>query len=1159
MVPVYYRVLGTTAAHRPDGSAVPLGGARLRALLTVLAVRAGRSVSATVLADEVWGADPPAEPQAALQALVGRLRRALGPGAIVSEPPGYRLDVPPEAVDLHRFGRLADEGRAALDAGEPARAAGLLDEALALWAEPPLADLPGAAAEARHWAERLRTARTARWAAALDLGHAEKALPPLTALCRAHPLDEPLHLLRLRALRDTGRHAEALAAYATLARTLADRLGTDPGPALRALHTELLGAGAGSDAGGAGGAGGAGEKPSADSSPRSPRPGNLPARLTSFVGRRTDIETLRADLEGSRLVTLLGPGGSGKTRLSQETAESLSDRAPDGVWLAELAPVTDPEGVPAAVLGAVGARETVLRGAGAEEFRVATDRQYDDVLTRLTEYCAPRRMLLLLDNCEHVVGAAAHLAQTLLERCPRLTVIATSREPLGVPGEVLRPVEPLPEPAARRLFTERAAAVSPGFTPATEPEAVAEICRRLDGLPLAIELAAARLRLLTPRQIADRLDDRFRLLTTGSRTVLPRQQTLRAVVDWSWDLLAARERALLARLSVFAGGCDLAAVEAVCAAPGAPARDVPDVLGALVDKSLVIAAPAPDGTMRYRLLETVAEYAAGRLAEEGAEAATRRAHLLHYRELARTTDPLLRGPGQVAAIARLEAEYENLRLALREAVERAEEQEALCLVLSLAWYWQIRGPRGEATHWAGAAAALGPDPFAEGAAEAPPVPESCTATPPPWTGPVLDEARRGVHLIHLAHMDMDLERWGDPAGRRRLHRMAEVYRPGLPQTCRPPANVWFFAILFTGNLALVHEVADSTVRTARDLGLPWELAVALQNRANLLANRSDLDGDALADAGEALRIFRELGDSWGAAEALAARAEVLEGHGRYTEAAADYEEAMTHAAALGAHSQTGVLRARMAGLLIESGDPAEGERGEGLLREIFEERGPVSAEARPVAHLFLAMRYAGTGRLAEARQVVDRLRADFGHGSFVLFDSMIGRLEGWLDALEGRYEESLRRLGQSLDAIFEDIALLMAPQLPAGHLRTAAYALALRGTARRSAPDLLLAARLLAAVGAALPEPRHESRVETELHAETERLIAAAAEDATFPLDARSVAGARTEGAALGLREGLALLREAVPVTSYDGEAAPPGKDRAAPSGTGEAAPPGRN
>ncbi|CAM5545744.1 Multi-domain regulator OS=Streptomyces glaucescens OX=1907 GN=SGLAU_10240 PE=3 SV=1 [Streptomyces glaucescens] len=287
--------------------------------------------------------------------------------------------------------------------------------------------------------------------------------------------------------------------------------------------------------------------------------------------------TIRGDLATARLVTLLGPGGAGKTRLSQEAAEGAGDTARDGIWLVELAPVDDPAAVPEAVLTAIGARETVLHGAGAEEFRAATER-HDDPVERLVEHCARRRMLIVLDNCEHVVEAAARLVAELLERCPRLTVLATSREPLGVPGEVLRPVEPLPEPYALRLLADRGAAARPGFRVEDDPEACAEICRRLDGLPLAIELAAARLRMLTPRQIADRLDDRFRLLTSGSRTVLPRQQTLRAVVDWSWDLLDQDERDVLRRLSVFAGGCDLAAAEAVCG-PAAL-----DALGSLVDQ-----------------------------------------------------------------------------------------------------------------------------------------------------------------------------------------------------------------------------------------------------------------------------------------------------------------------------------------------------------------------------------------------------------------------------------------------------------------------------------------------------------------------------------------------------------------------------------------------
>ncbi|WP_399552993.1 ATP-binding protein, partial [Streptomyces sp. WELS2] len=609
-------------------------------------------------------------------------------------------------------------------------------------------------------------------------------------------------------------------------------------------------------------------------------PGNLPARLTSFVGREADLEAIAADLAGARLVTLLGPGGAGKTRLSQEAAEAVRHTVRDGVWLAELAPVDDPDAVPQAVLTAIGARDTVLHGAGVDGMRAVADR-HDDPVERLVEHCARRRMLLVLDNCEHVVDAAARLTESLLARCPELTVLATSREPLGVPGELVRPVEPLPEPVALRLLAERGAAARPGFRVADDPEACAEICRRLDGLPLAIELAAARLRMLTPRQIADRLDDRFRLLTNGSRTVLPRQQTLRAVVDWSWDLLDAAERDVLARLSVFAGGCDLAAAEAVCG-PAAL-----DALGSLVDKSLVVAAPAGGG-MRYRLLETVAEYAAERLAETGRHTETERAHLTYYRELARTTEPSLRGPGQLAAIGRFQLEYENLRTAFRHAVALGDEQEGLCLIHSLLWFWQMRDQRVETRNWCREVMALGPDPFAEPASPAAPVWQRCTDTPPPYTGEALVEARRGVHLAHLACMDTEMDAWQTPAAQARLRTIAQVYEPGLPQTCRVPGLLWFFAVLLTGGADRLHTIVDACVETCRTTpGFEWELAGVLHLRANFLSNRAAWTDDATRSADESLAIYRRLGDAWGATEALAARGEANERGAAYDRAAAD--------------------------------------------------------------------------------------------------------------------------------------------------------------------------------------------------------------------------------------------------------------------------------
>ncbi|WP_432082428.1 BTAD domain-containing putative transcriptional regulator [Streptomyces sp. WAC 04229] len=1110
MGPVRYRILGTTQVLRPDGTAVPLGGARLRALLTVLALRSGRAVPVGLLVEEVWDGDPPADAPGALQALVGRLRRALGADAVASADGGYRLAATPDDIDLHRFDRLVGEGSRALADGDPAKAAVVLDDALALWSGPALADLPDRTAEAARWETRHLDALRARHTAALDLGAAERSLPELTALCDGHPLDESLQALRLRALRDTGRTAEALAAYEAVRHLLADRLGTDPGPELRALHAELLAPGERATPTAPG------DRPAPAEAPRTaaarPR-GNLRARLTSFVGRDADLESLRADLATTRLVTLLGPGGAGKTRLSQEAAEGAGDTAQDGVWLAELAPVDDPDAVPEAVLTALGARETVLYGAGAEEMRaVGADRRATAV-ERLVEHCGRRRMLIVLDNCEHVVEAAARLTEELLARCPQLTVLATSREPLGVPGESLRPVEPLPEPAALRLLADRGAAARPGFRPDADEDtaaACAEICRRLDGQPLAIELAAARLRMLTPRQIADRLDDRFRLLTSGSRTVLPRQQTLRAVVDWSWDLLDSDEREVLGRLSVFAGGCDLAAAEAVCG-PAAL-----DALGSLVDKSLVVATPVTDRQtgegMRYRLLETVAEYAGERLDETGGRAAAERAHLTHYREFARTTDPLLRGPQQLAAIERLEREYENLRTALRHAIAERDEQEALSLSLSLVWYWQMRDLRVEARNWLVEIMALGPDPFAEPVRPALPVWERCTANPPPMTGETLAEARRGVHLAHLACMDTELDAWQKPQAQSKLRVIAATYEPGMPQTCHSPGLLWFFAVLLTGDVDRLREIQDATVRTCRETpGYEWELAGCLQMRANMLANRSDWAGDATRDADESLEIYGRLGDAWGMAEALAGRAEARERTGEYALAAADYRTAAEHAERLGAHAQVDVLDARLGSVLVEAGDEEEGER---ILREVIERTGGTGHNgAMPAARLFLAGLFGMRGRTAEAGEQLRLLREEFTIAHFVVFDAFILAAEAWLATLEDRHEECLAKVRQSLERAEDPLSAAIAPHMRSAYLTIAAMALARVDGGRRAVDG----ARCMGAAEAMLPPGHVSSGMERDARIR-------AVERVRSVLDAEAYDAAYAEGGRLSPGEAVALV-----------------------------------
>ncbi|WP_327356933.1 BTAD domain-containing putative transcriptional regulator [Streptomyces sp. NBC_01304] len=1057
-----YLVLGTTQALRRDGTAVPLGGARLRALLAALAVSCGRAVPLEQLAAQVWSPEeePPADQVKALQALVGRLRRVLGTQAVASVPGGYRLVAERDDVDLFRFERLAGEGTRALDGGEAGPAAGLFEEALALWRGPALLDLPGRAQDpAVVRAERRRfEARRGRLAAEVALGRAEAALDELAALAAEAPLDEPVQALRLRALRDAGRSAQALAAYEETRRLLVARLGANPGPELRQLHAELLNPTA---------------RPAPESTgPRSRTPhtravrGNLRARLSSFVGRETELAAVAQELRQQRLVTLLGPGGVGKTRLALEAAEAVREAWPDGVWVVELAavqpekdaPGTAPrsteavQGVAEVALTALGARETAVRGAGAaDELATAAVR---DPPAQLVEQCGRRRMLLVLDNCEHVIGAAAELAQALLTSCPGVTVLATSREPLGVPGEIVRPVEPLPKDVALLLLGERGAAARPGFRIEDDAEACAEICVRLDGLPLAVELAAARLRALTARQLADRLDDRFRLLAGGSRTALPRQQTLRAVVDWSWDLLDAAERTVLRRLALFSDGCALEQAEEVCGA----GADVVQALASLVDKSLVIAVPdGPDG-MRYRLLETVAEYAAERLAEAGEREAVARRHLIAYRELMRTGEPELRGPRQARWLTRFEAEHGNVRAALRTAVELREEQEGLCLALSMSWFWQLRGHQADALQWSGAVAGLGPDPFAEPLRVAAPLGARCTDEPPPWDEEQLWEARRGVHLVVRATSHAGAgDALADPGAQAELGRIVAAYRRGQPQTCRQPGSMWYFARLMTGGLTGLEETMDAVVADCRALVLTsgqadgardfgWDLGYALLMRAKLLYDRPDALDRAGRDADEALRAFERAGDPWGIAESLSARGEAAVRHGRYADAARDFEGALEGAARIGAHSQVPAFQARLAQVRLRTAVDRAGRDGaERLLLDAARDADRFGGEPFSTARLLLAQHYGGSGRTGAAHEQLDALERAFPPDSPELFVGALAGVRGWLDCLDGEFARAERRLKEAVRRM-SSVTYLVAPHLVIDQFLCAAWAKAALGT-----------------------------------------------------------------------------------------------------------------
>ncbi|MFF0968332.1 BTAD domain-containing putative transcriptional regulator [Streptomyces sp. NPDC003703] len=847
-----FGILGPLDIRTDDGAPVDPGGPRPRALLTLLLLAAGRTVGTDRLTDGLYGAEPPAGAANALQSQISRLRRRLGPHPPVeATAAGYRIAADPDSVDAHRFARLAEEGRAALAAGDPAHAAAVLREALDLWRGPALPDLPDAHAETARLEELRAAAAQDRIEAELALGGGSALVPELRALLARHPLSERLHALLMRALHAAGRPAEALTVYEEARRALADELGADPSPELAALHLELL----------------RGREPGS-------RPPALPAQLTRFVGRDAELAAIAAHLAdpGSRLVTLTGPGGAGKTRLAVEAA-----RTHGGACLVELAPLADGARIPYAVLTALGIREGFRAPAA-------------DVTDRLLSALEDRELLLVLDNCEHLVEDAARIAGLLLGHCPGVRILATGREALGITGEVLITVAALPPGPAERLFLDRARAVRPGFTGHAR---VPDVCRALDGLPLAIELAAARLRTLEPEELADRLDDRFGLLSRGDRTKAPRHRTLRAVVEWSWDLLDAGERELAARLSVFCGGATEEAVRAVCAVPHPQ-----HLLASLVEKSFLDVSGG-----RYRMLETIRAFAAEHAAADGERtgpSGLRDAHAAYFLELAERAEPGLRGAGQLPWLERLAAEHADLDAALRHLTGR-DPAGALRLMALLSWFWRLRGLHGEQVPAARALlAAVG------------------GAPPPGLTEEYV--------LCALNALSGD---GGDPAADERLHARVD----GLLDGCAGPLRLPYLLVLWSvvagprpgaDERALAHAGEDPWARALLDMGLAYQKQFA-----------GEADGSREL-VSRALKGFRAAGDRWGMANCLDLLGLHAHLRGQGAHALELLDEGLAHVRELAAPEETSdLLRSRATVLLgLDPGRANEAAAGFGQALEL---------------------------------------------------------------------------------------------------------------------------------------------------------------------------------------------------------------------------------
>ena len=868
-----------------------IGSPLQRRLLATLLVNARTVVSADRLVDILWRDHAPDDARQALWTCVARLRRRLVQQAdatdrelLITQSPGYLMAVDPDQIDAGQFERLVSAATR-LGADQAHRAADLLKQALDLWdgaALEEFADEPFATAEAARLAELRLTALEERFEIDLVLGSHAHIIGTLRSFTNAHPLRERPRAQLMLALYRCGRQAEALELFRNYRALLEHELGLEPAAPLCELQMQILrhatdldwrAPPSGPDASAAPSIGPRSAAASADV---------LPPELTSFIGREPELAAAAKSLARGRLVTLVGVGGVGKTRLAVRVAAAGSDRFVDGLSWCELAPVTDPTSVAPALATCLG----VSREAGAS------------VIDSVVAFLTAKQMLLVLDNCEHVLAGVRPLVADLLRRCPRLVLLATSRERLGVTGEHVQLVNPLPLPTmddsqrdnpAMALFVDRARTVRPNLELDEANQAqIVGICRQLDGLPLALELAAARLRSLNPTDIAERMGDRFDLLSSAAG-VPDRHGTLRAVLDWSYALLSPDQRQLFDQLSVFAGTFDLAAIEATCAGREVGMSQVVDLLTSLVDASMVFVGTT-EGTVRYAMLQTLRAYGAEHLRVDGASEAVQLAHAGHFASVAEAADRGLRGEDEALSVVVVDREIDNFRSAHRWMIAHARVDLALPLCRGLRYYMLFRF-RDEVVSWGEASLDL------PGAEQHPLYAEVCGAV-----GEGLTARGQLGHALALA--DGALDRLAARDDQRRMY----------------PLRVAGMVALYAGRMDDGYDRHAEMLRLALKHDQPYEAGVALLGLAQSCTYAGHPDR-GLTFAEEQLRVVEPLGNPSMTALAWYDQAEALSSVDP-ARAIELYQRAVDLADSAGSSFIEGIALVGLASLLGRSGEPA---------------------------------------------------------------------------------------------------------------------------------------------------------------------------------------------------------------------------------------------